>query len=520
MNLSPHIVSAAPLLRVLAEDPPPETKAAAARAAGRAVNNITRDLRSLETAGLVKGLVLTDAGREALRALNLAATGTVTVEPFAGDLIALPHSAILPSDLNPRQSYDETSELDLAENIAKHGLLQNLVVRPAAGGASYHLVAGARRWRAIGRLIADKRWPAAQLVPAKVIQGDDLQHRQLALIENLQRKDLKPLEEARAFQELVNLAGFTTAEIAAKIHASQRLVQQRLQLLDLTEAEQARLDAGDITVEQARRILANRPAPFDLLPATRLAFLEIAHRASASEHPTPFYSAVEVSHTAEGSPELAALTAAGVAMGSENYQTAATQVRLSYGGRRLLAELTGSEDLDRDKVALAAVDLREQHNLHPAEGQTYSTPWLNPPFTVSAEAEAHLVERPQRLAIEQAQRDEADAARADERRRQETARGKVRQLAPVLDLTPDRDEAVRDALAEIAPLPWTWDAEGLGGGVLLDNDGNVVSLETVGLRETFLPLMAAALNLAAGLAPSIKWPDPEPAEATGEDPQA
>lgn len=176
--------------------------------------------------------------------------------------VLLPFSRLRRSAFNPRKAFDRESLQNLAESIAEDGLLENLIVAPEKDG--FHtIIAGERRYRAIEILVETRRADAdAPLWRAIVLAGDEARVRALALIENLQREDLKPLEEGEAFEELARLdpAAFTNQSIAAKIHKTERFVQQRRALATkLTSEAKKRLGAGKISVEEAR-VLATAPS--------------------------------------------------------------------------------------------------------------------------------------------------------------------------------------------------------------------------------------------------------------------
>jgi ParB family chromosome partitioning protein len=170
------------------------------------------------------------------------------------------------SPLNPRKEFDDAALDQLADDIKTNGVLQNLVVRRivtriAADGTRHYvpdqfeIVAGERRARAIVRLHELKLWPDDGLVPCRIIEIDDKQHRVLALIENLQRVDLSPFEEATAFADLLATdANLSTAAIAQKINRSQRYVQQRLALLKLIPMARELLTTNRLSIEAARRL--------------------------------------------------------------------------------------------------------------------------------------------------------------------------------------------------------------------------------------------------------------------------
>lgn len=169
----------------------------------------------------------------------------------------LQHSQIHASPLNPRKRFDADQLDDLAESILQEGLLQNLVVRP--NGDGFEIAAGERRWRAIGQLIAAGQVEPDFPIPAAVRDLTDLQLLQLATTENMNRADMTPLEEARAFQHMLEL-GADVESIAAETGFTRRTVQQRLALVErLTGAAQEALAAGQINLGQAQALSATSP---------------------------------------------------------------------------------------------------------------------------------------------------------------------------------------------------------------------------------------------------------------------
>lgn len=169
---------------------------------------------------------------------------------------------IIVGSLNPRKTFDEQELADLAASIAANGLLQNLVVRPypLPGQPDRHmLIAGERRYRAIGLLREDGRWPESQLIDCRVINADEGDHLALALLENLQRQDVPPLEEADAFAQLQDLdpEKWNSKVIAAKIGRTTRYVQMRLSFSrKLSPVARHALATKMLTIEGARMLTA------------------------------------------------------------------------------------------------------------------------------------------------------------------------------------------------------------------------------------------------------------------------
>lgn len=157
-----------------------------------------------------------------------------------------------PNRSQPRRDFDEAELAELAESIAKHGILQPLLVRPLHEEGGYQIVAGERRWRAA-------RMAGLQEVPALVRELTDQQVMEMALIENLQRADLNPLEEAEGYQALMTTYEMTQEEVADSVGKSRPSVANALRLMRLPEEVQKLLAAGKLTPGQGRTLLAFPP---------------------------------------------------------------------------------------------------------------------------------------------------------------------------------------------------------------------------------------------------------------------
>lgn len=186
--------------------------------------------------------------------------------PADPTIILLALDQLAPSPLNPRKTFEPYALAELAASIEADGLLQNLVVRPRPpkdGRPAYEIVAGERRYRALNLLWERGVWDGdAPIIPCRVIDADDVGARAIALLENLQRQDISPIEEGEAFRALRDLDAerWSTAAIAERIRRTQRYVQQRLALVTKLDPDlQAALADGRLNVEQAR-FLTSAPA--------------------------------------------------------------------------------------------------------------------------------------------------------------------------------------------------------------------------------------------------------------------
>lgn len=162
--------------------------------------------------------------------------------------VTLRITEIEPNRGQPRKQFDEAALAELASSIAQHGVLQPLLVRPLPGGG-YQLVAGERRWRA-------SRMAGLSEVPVIVREMTDQEAAELALIENLQRQDLNPMEEALGFRTLMETYGLTQEETARAVNKSRPAVANALRLLHLPEPVARLVEAGELSAGHARAILA------------------------------------------------------------------------------------------------------------------------------------------------------------------------------------------------------------------------------------------------------------------------
>lgn len=149
-------------------------------------------------------------------------------------------SEIEPNKLQPRKSFDEAAIQSLAESIREHGLIQPITVRRIDNGMGYQIVAGERRWRACRMLGLDE-------VSVIIKDIDDFHASQIALIENIQREDLNPIEEAAAFKELMQTYGMTQDKLSKTIGRSRSAIANSLRLLSLPERVQQLLIEGRLT---------------------------------------------------------------------------------------------------------------------------------------------------------------------------------------------------------------------------------------------------------------------------------
>lgn len=189
--------------------------------------------------------------------------GLAALLPAEEGVRSLPVAQLHPNRFQPRVSFDETGLEELAASIRAQGVIQPLIVTPSGAG-SYAIIAGERRWRAAQRA-------GLTAVPVVVRQvRDDRQQLELALVENLQRADLNPIEEAEAYRSLQDSFGLSHEEISGRVGKGRPAVSNALRLLKLPPEVQDLLRSGQLTAGQARPLLG-------LADPERL--LEVARRA-------------------------------------------------------------------------------------------------------------------------------------------------------------------------------------------------------------------------------------------------
>ena len=164
-----------------------------------------------------------------------------------GELLTLPISKVEPRKEQPREYFDEQALAELADSIAQYGLIQPITVRKLDSGY-YQIIAGERRWRA-------SRLAGLDEVPVRVIEADDRLTAELALVENLQREGLNPIEEAKGYRTLIEAHGLTQDEVAKSVGRSRPAVTNALRLLSLSPRVLEMVEKGELSAGHARALL-------------------------------------------------------------------------------------------------------------------------------------------------------------------------------------------------------------------------------------------------------------------------
>ncbi len=157
-------------------------------------------------------------------------------------------SHIVPNRFQPRHTFDEQAIEELAASIAEKGILQPLIVTPRSDADGWELISGERRWRAAQRA-------GLAAVPVIVREVDEREMLELALVENLQREDLDPIDEADGYRQLLEEFGLTQAELARRVGKSRPAVSNALRLLELPESVRTRVKGGELSAGHARTLL-------------------------------------------------------------------------------------------------------------------------------------------------------------------------------------------------------------------------------------------------------------------------
>ena len=275
-----------------------------------------------------------------------ALLGDDVMKPEAQGTLTLPISDVESNSSQPRKYFDDAALAELADSIRQHGIIQPLTVRKLASGY-YQIIAGERRWRAA-------RLAGLSEVPVTVIEADDRTAAELAMIENLQREDLNPIEEAAGYRVLIQQYHMTQEEAANRVGKSRSAVANVMRLLDLDPAVQKLVENGLISAGHARALVPLSPsqqvqAANSIITSglsVRQAEL-LAKRLGAEEKPEKKVIADEVDYTAEAQKDLSSRLGRGVKI---------------VNGRkkgRIELEYYGMDDLNELLEALALLKVRK-----------------------------------------------------------------------------------------------------------------------------------------------------------------
>ena len=265
----------------------------------------------------------------------------------ANGVVTLRISEIEPNKNQPRKDFDENALAQLADSIAEHGVLQPLLVRPMTNGG-YQLVAGERRWRA-------SKMAGLSEVPVVVQEMTDTEAMEIGLIENLQREDLNPIEEALGYRELIDSHQMTQDMVAQRVGKSRPVVANALRLLNLPDGVVKMVRNGALSAGHARALLALKTDGERLAVAQKVQNLSLSVRQTEAlckkmakpPKPAPQAAPLAVDYVAECEKELKRSLGRGV--------------RIVDGKRkgRIELEYYGQDDLQRLYAVLQQLPGRE-----------------------------------------------------------------------------------------------------------------------------------------------------------------
>ena len=264
-----------------------------------------------------------------------------------GGVRSLPLRRIEPNPLQPRREFDPEALQALADSISAHGVIQPLTVRETPSGY-YQIIAGERRWRAA-------RMAGLEEVPVLVVEADDRTVMELALIENLQREDLNPMEEAAGYRTLADDYHMTQEEIADRVGKSRAAVANSLRLLSLSDELADMVRSGKLTPGHARALLSLKDEKLRLQAAQHIIALQLSVRQAetlcrnlAKPKEVPKMQTLQVDYISDCERSLS--------------RKLGRRVRIINGKRKGHFELEfyGPEDLNRLLFALQKVKLEEE----------------------------------------------------------------------------------------------------------------------------------------------------------------
>ena len=277
-----------------------------------------------------------------------ALLGDTSLQAQTGGSVNLPIAQVEPGLNQPRKHFDEESLAELAQSIRQHGILQPLTVRRLASGY-YQIIAGERRWRAA-------RMAGLEEVPATIIEADDRKVMELGLIENLQREDLNPMEEAAGYRTLIQEYGLTQEEAARRVGKSRPAVANALRLLNLEADILEQIRSGALSPGHARAILSLKDGKKRQEAAQKIVSLDLSVRQAEAlcrslgrePKPEPPTGTLQVNYVAECEKTLSRRLGRGV--------------KIVTGKRkgRFELEFYGPEDLQRLYEALQTLPKEAQ----------------------------------------------------------------------------------------------------------------------------------------------------------------
>ena len=262
--------------------------------------------------------------------------------PQDGSISSLALSKVEPNPNQPRKIFDPDALQELAESIRQNGVITPITVRPAEKNGYYQIIAGERRWRAA-------RMAGLQEIPAMVLEAQEHEVMELALIENLQRQDLNPIEEAKGYEQLMQQFGLTQEEVAQRVVKSRSAVANALRLLGLPGEVRTMVADGKLSGGHARAVLAVAEADKRVMAAQQMIGLSVrqaealAKRINKKPVEKPQPQGFAVDYIAELEKEL------------ETVLGRKISIQQGKNSGQLALEYYGAEDLERLADALRSL---------------------------------------------------------------------------------------------------------------------------------------------------------------------
>ena len=266
-------------------------------------------------------------------------------EPELTPTEVLPVSRVEPREGQPRTNFEESQLQELADSIARHGVLQPITVRALDSGY-YQIIAGERRWRAA-------RMAGLSEIPARIIEADDQKAQELALVENLQREDLNPLEEARGYRTLMDEYGLTQEAVSQSVGKSRPAVANALRLLSLQSAVMEYLERGELSAGHARALLSISDGALQLQAAQTIIEKGLSVRQAEA-----LAAAMQKAPKTKKSPDRGEVDYAAV-MSAQLGQALGRKVNIIDGKKRGRIELEYYGADDREALLAALMTIRK-----------------------------------------------------------------------------------------------------------------------------------------------------------------
>ena len=280
-------------------------------------------------------------GLGALIAPSKAAAAAIAAAEAAGDRVqSVPLTRVVPSPLQPRSNFTPELLTELVDSIRENGIIQPLIVREVNG--LLELIAGERRWRAAGQA-------GLKEVPVIVREATDLEVLELALVENLQRSDLNPIEEAQAYARLANEFKLKQEDIAKKVGKSRAAVANTMRLLDLDAEVQGHLVQGRLSVGHAKALLGLRTAEEQRAVAAQILKKSLSVRAAEALVTAHLTKGGTVRKGGRRGASTREVSPAVRHLENRLQQHLSTRVEIHHGEEkgRILIEYYGNDDLQR-----------------------------------------------------------------------------------------------------------------------------------------------------------------------------